>query len=60
MTWLGWLFLLAVLAVPAMICGILYSDKSGSTPCIGCGECVLVKRRKETLAKKLEKEKKPS
>lgn len=62
MAWYGWLFLILVLAVPAVICGVLYSDKSGSTPCIGCGECVrtgecvLVKRRKETLARKQEKE----
>ena len=62
MAWYGWLFLIAVLAVPAVICGVLYGDKSGSTPCIGCGECVrtgecvLVKHRKETLAKKQEKE----
>ena len=66
MTWVGLLFLLAVLGVPAAVCGFLYSDKSGSTPCIGCGECirtgecVLVKRRKKTLAKKQEKEEKPS
>ena len=40
MAWYGWLLLLAVLAVPAIICGFLYSDKSGATHCIGCGECV--------------------
>lgn len=62
MAWYSWLVLIAVLTIPAVICGFLYSDKSGSTPCIGCGECirtgecVLVKRRKETLAKKQEKE----
>lgn len=53
MAWYGWLFLIAVLAVPGVICGILYGDKSGSTPCIGCGECVrtgecvLIKRRQK-------------
>jgi hypothetical protein len=66
MVWYGWLFLLAVLAVPAIICGVLYNDKSGSTPCIGCGECirtgecVLVKNRKKTMSKKREKAEKPS
>lgn len=66
MVWYGWLFLIGVLAIPAVICGILYSDKGGSTPCIGCGECVrtgecvLVKRRKESQAKKQEKEETPS
>lgn len=64
--WYGWLFLLAVLTIPAVICGFLYSGKSGSTPCIGCGECirtgecVLVKRRKKTAPEKREKEQKPS
>lgn len=64
MAWVGWLFLLAVLSIPAIICGFLYGDKSGSTPCIGCGECirtgecVLVKRRKKP--KKREKAEKPS
>ena len=58
MAWYGWLLLLAVLAVPAIICGFLYSDKSGATHCIGCGECVrtgecvLLKNRKKSLAKK--------
>ena len=66
MAWYGWLFLLAVLAVPAVICGFLYSGQSGSTPCIGCGEgirtgaCVLVKGRKKAALKKREKEEKPS
>lgn len=66
MAWVGWLFLLAVLMVPAVVCGILYNDKSGSTPCIGCGECirtgecVLVKRRKKALAEKRKKPEKPS
>ena len=65
MAWYGWLFLLAVLAVPAVICGFLYSGQSGSTPCIGCGECirtgecVLVKGRKKAALKKREKEEKP-
>lgn len=63
---MAWLVLLAVLIIPAVICGVLYSDKSGSTPCIGCGECirtgecVLVKNRKKTLAEKEEKAEKPS
>ena len=66
MAWYGWLFLLAVLAVPAVICGFLYSGQSGSTPCIGCGECirtgecVQVKGRKKAALKKREKEEKPS
>ena len=66
MAWYSWLFLAAVLAVPAVLCGILYSDKSGGTPCIGCGECirtgecVLVKSRKKTMAKKREKDEKLS
>lgn len=66
MAWYVWLFLLAVLAVPAVICGFLYSGQSGSTPCIGCGECirtgecVLVKGRKKAALKKREKEEKPS
>ena len=53
MAWYGWLFLIAVLAVPAVICGILYEGKNDSTPCIGCGECirtgecVLVKNRQK-------------
>lgn len=65
MAWVGWLFLVAVLMIPAVICGVLYSDKSGSTPCIGCGECirtgecVLMKQRK-TRVKKWEKAEKPS
>ena len=58
MAWYGWLLLLAVLAVPAIICGFLYSDKSGATHCIGCGECVrtgdcvLLKNQKKSLDKK--------
>ena len=58
MAWYGWLLLRAVLAVPAIICGFLYSDKSGATHCIGCGECVrtgecvLLKNRKKSLDKK--------
>ena len=62
MEWYGWLILIAVLAVPGVLCAILYDRKYGATPCIGCGECVrtgecvLVKHRKETLAKKQEKE----
>ena len=66
MAWYGWLFLIGVLVVPAVICGFLYGDKSGSTPCIGCGECVrtgecvLVKGRKKTPAEKRRKGQKPS
>lgn len=66
MEWVSWLVLAAVLVVPAVICAFLYGDKSGSTPCIGCGECVrtgecvLVKRRRKTLAKKQENAEKPS
>lgn len=66
MAWYAWLFLIAVLAVPAVVCGFLYGDKSGSTPCIGCGECirtgecVLVKGRKKPMGKKREKDEKPS
>ena len=40
MVWYSWLFLIGVLAVPGVICGILYSGKNDSTPCIGCGECI--------------------
>ena len=66
MAWYGWLVLLAVLAAPAAICALLYGDKSGSTPCIGCGECirsgecVLVKNRRKPAAKKRENGEKPS
>lgn len=66
MEWYAWLILAAVLTVPAIICGLLYGDKSGSTPCIGCGECVrtgecvLVKKRKKALAERAKKEEKPS
>ena len=55
--WYGWLFLLAVLIIPAVICGVLYSGKSGS---IRTGECVLVKGRKKAAPEKREKEQKPS
>lgn len=53
MEWYAWLSLIAVLAVPAVICGFLYGHKSNTTSCIGCGECVrtgecvLVKNRKK-------------
>lgn len=63
MAWYAWLFLIAVLAVPGVICGILYSDKSDATPCIGCGECVrtgecvLIKNRQKAK-KAAEKRKK--
>ncbi len=66
MAWYGWLFLLAVLTVPAAICALLYGDKSGSTPCIGCGECirtgecVFAKNRKKPPVKKRGSGKKPS
>lgn len=40
MEWYALLILIAVLAVPGVICGFLYGDKSGTTPCIGCGECI--------------------
>ena len=54
----AWLILIAILAVPMVICGVIYNDKSGGTPCIGCGECirtgecVLVKNRKKNLKNK--------
>lgn len=32
--------LLLVLAGPALLWHRLYADKSGVTPCIGCGECI--------------------
>ena len=63
MAWYAWLFLIAILAVPMVICGVIYNDKSGSTPCIGCGECirtgecVLVKKRKKTMASRSKEEK---
>lgn len=66
MAWYGWLVLIGFLAVPAVICGLIYGDKSGATPCIGCGECVrtgecvLVKNRGKTMAKKRKKDGKPS
>lgn len=68
MAWYGWLFLIAVLAVPGVICAFLYGDKSGSTPCIGCGECirtgecVLVKNRRKAkkAAERRKKEGEPS
>lgn len=53
MAWYGWLFLIAVLAVPGVLCAILYDRKHDATPCIGCGECirtgecVLIKQRQK-------------
>lgn len=53
MAWYGWLILTAVLAVSGVICNYLYGDRSNTTPCIGCGECVrtgecvLVKNRQK-------------
>lgn len=66
MAWYAWLILLVVLAVPGVLCALLYGGKSGAVSCIGCGECirtgecVLVKKRKNSLAEKREKEEKPS
>lgn len=53
MAWYGWLILIAVLAVPGVLCAFLYDRKYDSTPCIGCGECirtgecVLIKNRQK-------------
>lgn len=68
MAWYGWLFLIAVLAVPGVICAFLYSDKNDSTPCIGCGECVrtgecvLIRNRRKAkkAAERRKKEGEPS
>ena len=63
MAWYGWLFLIAVLAVPGVICGLLYVGTNAGTPCIGCGECirtgecVLIKNRQKAK-KAAEKRKK--
>ena len=68
MVWYSWLFLIGVLAVPGVICGMLYRGKNDSTPCIGCGECirtgecVLIKNRQKAkkAAEKRKKEREAS
>lgn len=63
MAWYGWLVLITVLAVPGVLCAVLYDRKYGAVSCIGCGECVrtgecvLIKNRQKAK-KAAEKHKK--
>lgn len=64
MAWYAWLILIAVLAVPGVLCAFLYDRKYDAASCIGCGECVRTgecvlikdKRKAKKAAEKHKKE----